>query len=41
MAIKVWILGLSEYLIASPGDFEAVKLVAQTIKGCSIAGLAR
>jgi len=27
--------------IASPGDFEGVKLVAQTIKGCTIAGLAR
>ncbi|GAB4113240.1 MAG: 2-isopropylmalate synthase [Candidatus Caldatribacteriota bacterium] len=27
--------------IASPGDFEGVKLIAQTIKGCTIAGLAR
>ncbi len=27
--------------IASPGDFEGVKIVAQTIKGCTIAGLAR
>lgn len=27
--------------IASPGDFEGVKLVAQTIKGCTIAALAR
>ena len=27
--------------IASPGDFEAVRHVALTIKGCSVAGLAR
>lgn len=27
--------------IASPGDFEGVKLIAQAIKGCTIAGLAR
>ncbi len=27
--------------IASPGDFEGVKLIAQTIRGCTIAGLAR
>ena len=27
--------------VSSPGDFEAVKLIAQTIKGPSIAGLAR
>jgi len=27
--------------IASPGDFEGVKLIARTIKGCAIAGLAR
>ncbi len=27
--------------IASPGDFEAVKRVAETIRGCEIAGLAR
>jgi len=27
--------------IASPGDFEGVKLIVQTIKGCTIAGLAR
>jgi len=27
--------------IASPGDFEGTKAVAQTVKGCTIAGLAR
>lgn len=27
--------------VSSPGDFEAVKLIAQTVKGQSIAGLAR
>lgn len=27
--------------IASPGDFEGVKLIAQIVKGCTIAGLSR
>ncbi len=27
--------------IASPGDFEGVKAVAETVKNCTIAGLAR
>ncbi len=29
------------FAIASPGDFEAVKAVADTIRGCSVASLAR
>ena len=29
------------FAIASPGDFESVKTIAETIKGCTIASLAR
>ena len=29
------------FAIASPGDFEAVKAVAETVKNCTVASLAR